>query len=49
VLAVLEMWRNSGDWRKEGGRYIPHPATWLNRGGWEDEVLEVGRNGETFL
>ena len=38
VLAALEVWRNSGDWRREGGRYIPHPATWLNRGGWEDEA-----------
>ena len=49
VLTALEVWRNSGDWRREGGRYIPHPATWLNRGGWEDEVPDVGRNGETFL
>ena len=38
VLAALEVWRNSDDWRREGGRYIPHPTTWLNRGGWEDEA-----------
>jgi hypothetical protein len=25
------------DWLKEGGRYIPHPATWLNAKGWEDD------------
>lgn len=24
-------------WRKDDGQYIPHPATWLNREGWEDE------------
>ena len=25
-------------WRKDGGQYIPHPATWLNQRRWEDEV-----------
>ena len=50
VLATLEAWRNSDDWRREGRRYIPHPATWLSRGGWEDEVpTNADRNGETFL
>ena len=29
--------KQSRDWRKENGRYIPHPATWLNARGWEDE------------
>ncbi|WP_200196065.1 helix-turn-helix domain-containing protein [Halorhodospira abdelmalekii] len=24
-------------WRRERGRFIPHPATWLRREGWEDE------------
>lgn len=25
------------DWTKEAGKYIPHPATWLRREGWEDD------------
>ncbi|QNR43475.1 phage replication protein [Pseudomonas syringae] len=25
-------------WTKDGGRFIPHPATWLNGQRWEDEV-----------
>jgi hypothetical protein len=29
--------RASRQWREDGGRYIPHPATWLNQGRWEDE------------
>lgn len=28
----------SADWRKEGGKYIPYPATWLRAKGWEDEL-----------
>lgn len=26
------------DWKKDGGAFIPHPATWLNGRRWEDEV-----------
>ena len=26
------------DWLKEDGKFIPHPATWLNQGRWMDET-----------
>lgn len=29
--------RASPDWRERSGKFIPHPATWLNAKGWEDE------------
>lgn len=29
--------RYEPDWEKEGGRYVPHMATWLHGSGWEDE------------
>lgn len=28
----------SEGWLKDSGQYVPHPATWLRRGGWDDEV-----------
>lgn len=28
----------SADWLKDGGQFVPHPATWLNGRRWEDEV-----------
>jgi len=28
----------SQGWLKDNGEFIPHPTTWLNRQGWEDEV-----------
>jgi hypothetical protein len=31
------------DWIKDGGKYIPHPATWLNQGRWDDEPVNVPR------
>lgn len=27
----------SPDWKKEGGKFIPHPSTYLNNRRWEDE------------
>lgn len=45
-LAALETglraWRATPDWRKEGGRYIPHCHRWLKSRGWEDEPPESG-------
>lgn len=36
IAAVLQQskWK---DWTKDAGQFIPHPATWLNQGRWEDE------------
>ena len=41
ILAGLERAKVSYDWQKEGGKYIPYPATWLNAKGWEDEYTPV--------
>ena len=32
----LRLWSGSDDWRVEGGRFVPHPATFLNERRWED-------------
>jgi hypothetical protein len=36
IQAVLESAKTQ-DWKKENGKYIPHPATYLNGKRWEDE------------
>ena len=41
ILTGLEAAKKSEDWTKENGKYIPHPSTWLNAKGWEDEVVEA--------
>lgn len=38
VLEAIAANKAGHDWQKDGGQYIPHPATWLNASGWEDEV-----------
>lgn len=30
----------SEDWKRENGRFIPYPASWLNARGWEDEATK---------
>lgn len=35
-LSTLEWQIKSDQWVKEGGQYIPLPATWINQGRWED-------------
>ncbi len=38
MLDALRQAVRSPGWQKEGGKYIPHPSTWLNARGWEDET-----------
>lgn len=38
ILQKVAEARTCRDWTKEQGRYIPYPATWLRRMGWEDEL-----------
>ncbi len=39
LLAALANHRLRLDWIRDGGQYIPLPATWLNGRCWEDEIL----------
>lgn len=50
MLEVIEKQKQSEQWKREGGRYIPNPATWLRQGRWDDEITDEGsaeneRNG----
>lgn len=38
ILKAIEVQKTTEDWRKSDGQFIPHPATWLNKGRWMDEV-----------
>lgn len=41
ILRAVQRAMTSDDWMKEAGKYIPYPATWLNRKGWEDEYTQT--------
>ena len=38
MLSALEAQKQSEQWTKNNGQFIPNPTTWLNQGRWEDEV-----------
>lgn len=40
MIAAVRRQAQSDQWRRDGGQYIPNPATWLNQERWEDEVRE---------
>lgn len=41
ILQALTKQKTSARWTKEGGQYIPNPATWINQGRWADEIEEA--------
>lgn len=48
ILKALEIQGQGEDWTKEGGRFIPHPATWINARRWEDEDTSTTAASERF-
>ena len=41
MLAAIRAQAASEQWRKDGGQFIPYPATWLNEGRWQDVVPAI--------
>jgi len=41
MLNALGVQAKSEAWCKDGGQFIPNPATWLNQGRWQDEVTTI--------
>ncbi|UCV01745.1 hypothetical protein [Dechloromonas denitrificans] len=44
LMAGLESQKAGEQWRKDGGLFIPHPASWLNGRRWEDEAPAAGQS-----
>lgn len=42
IITALKWQRNCTQWQRDGGRYIPNPATYLNQRRWEDEPVYDG-------
>jgi phage replication O-like protein O len=48
MLEAIERGRRSKQWTQENGQFIPHPSTWLNRGGWDDEYETDGQDKSSY-
>lgn len=46
ILRAVEVAKTRDDWRKDGGKFIQYPASWLNAKGWEDQLPEDQLFGE---
>jgi hypothetical protein len=40
ILKAIENQKQSEQWKKENGQFIPNPATWINQGRWEDVIMD---------
>ena len=40
IMESLRKQKNSDDWTRDGGQYIPYASKWLNGQRWEDEVKQ---------
>lgn len=38
IVRKVDLLKRTDQWVKDGGQFIPHPASWLNAMGWEDDV-----------
>lgn len=44
ILAALSAQAASEQWTRDGGRFVPHAATWLNGRRWEDDIGAAGND-----
>ena len=59
ILAALKWQRTQDSWLREGGRFVPNPATWINQARWDDEpvttphisdkTINLARTAQEFL
>lgn len=41
IISAVKAQKKSRQWLRDGGQYIPNPATWLTQRRWEDDLQEV--------
>lgn len=46
IRRKLAIQKHSDQWQKDGGQYIPMPATWLNGGRWMDETINTSQTDD---
>lgn len=46
VMAALAVQKDSPQWTKDNGQFIPNPTTWLNQKRWEDEGVVITKESK---
>jgi len=49
IINAVKIQKESFDWKKEAGQFIPHPSTWLNAKGWENEENKISEQKRDLM
>jgi hypothetical protein len=49
IINKVKLFRETPDWKKENGQFVPMPATWLNGKRWQDEIPNIHTQPERRL
>jgi hypothetical protein len=50
LVPAVEQQKQSKQWQKDEGQFIPNPSTWLNQGRWDDDLAheQLVQNGPKY-
>ena len=48
MLNAIRIFKKTEGWQKEGGKFIPHAATWLSQERWDDEIQMNSEQAEDY-
>ena len=49
MIKQIERLKDTEQWQKDDGKFIPYPATWLNGRRWEDEFETQNEKEERMI
>lgn len=48
IMQAVRTAKKSEQWKRENGRFIPNPSTWLNQGRWDDELTPTSSSSASY-
>lgn len=48
IVEAVEVAKQCDDWRKDGGQFVPYPASWLRASGWLDSLPIAVKSADVY-